>query len=71
MNREKKIRAWNIITNTMHENILSVDNWSFSFLDQNIFIWLDWTGLKDKNNIPIYEGDEVDTNITIRGLETG
>lgn len=35
--REIKFKAWNKETNTMHPFINSTENWSFSFLNQDIF----------------------------------
>lgn len=57
MKREIKFRAWSKANNVMHQDIINPDNWSFSFIHQDIFIWMQYIGLKDKNENYIYEGD--------------
>lgn len=65
--REKKYRAWNIPTRQMiywgswHE-IAATDPRNV-IPKHNIF--MDWTGLKDKNKKPIYEGDIIKWGVHI------
>lgn len=68
MNREIKFRAWNTHTKTMidlkkitplalDQNIGECDGLFLPF--QDVFILMQYTGLKDKNGKEIYEGDIV------------
>lgn len=67
--REIKFRAWNKRTNTMHINVeefhegdfdRSFDTDSFGHtIRQDYIEGMQYTGLKDKNDVEIYEGDVV------------
>ena len=63
MNREIKFRAWDNKTNDMSE-VLPLDELIgtpteilFGRHPWSHLIWMQWTGIKDKNGKEIYEGD--------------
>lgn len=66
MSRDIKFRAWNKATNTMWEDILNSNNWSFSYFCTDVYIWMQYTGLDDKHGQGIYESDLVKDSGTLR-----
>lgn len=66
--REIKFRAWCNIENKMYQKFYVEDHLKFAFMDELIssaqerYILMQYTGLKDKNGVEIYEGDVVNVN---------
>jgi uncharacterized phage protein (TIGR01671 family) len=59
--REIKFRAWDKLLNemTLHDSFFELQRWNRTPEELNSFELMQYTGLKDKNDVEIYEGDIV------------
>lgn len=72
MQREIKFRAWlpSMKRMTYTHTLDELMNWGTKPEDNGTAIWLQYTGLKDKNGKEIYEGDIVELTNTYKGMNT-
>ncbi len=63
--REIKFRAWDSVDKKMHTNRITGDKGIISVFGRPHSVLMQSTGLKDSNNIEIYEGDVLKGTATL------